>query len=1055
MPPDTSEAEALRRALLSGLDLDSVFKATHPQSYYLLLTSLRDVVEHRGDYPRLTGQSAPLRTGNPFSTAPTAAPSGWSLPTLSYETRVRDALEHCREARALRTISHWIECLNERRLGDFPGPAQTATGTGLALPAPGPGFDPGEFLFEYLRAGKLTEAADYLQAHGYRLRAAMLLGSIPPYLEYRPGQERLQMSGNVNVLSWMDLAGRLSEDKSYAPYERAIFGVLSGNPDPMEQYLSHMEGRRLGEGFGRRFSPGMTREDRLWLFARSAYSGFLNASMRQSPTACQEAAAAYARITGPLLTDEERFVVAGDFFGLFDHINGRLRALWDSEAFDELARLCLFSLTIIRELSHLPTKTAECLKLLQSYQDIVHEFTEYYLERLRVRTEEFVPEILESQGTAPLATRAGGTSFDFASDRIVPRIALFCGYLQPGRAVEILLKLTLLIRGFYPVLLDVSEELLRRAVSNSAGAQDWVLIEEVDASGNRVTRSSSYGDVQLCLTEYRRRCLIELIKALYHKPAVEELGAFVFHGLTGTLADGLSGGLPRPEGLLVSAFLARDLCLSGNPEAAHRVCEQAEHAFGFTSEAGVAGIEEAEAAQPRSKVEILEYILKREIACIDQCVKYGLLSGWDRAIGEFYASLDKLQACGSKAPPGDNQWIFQDPEGYGLVCAELRATTSNLQSVFDWLCSGLDQAMRMLANGDLHHYCWEMDNAEAEKIGLLAAEDGGGPLLSISQELNALEKQYVASDAYAELKKERHDYEEARASRVARIRSEEREASGRLNRRDSESVRVAEGSSVDEAAAGAADAADTAAVANTAGIEGSDANADDSLIDFFPNPQLTREQNLTRMLSRSVALQALEEKLSGKVVLQLCMGWAEYSSAMMKFGAAVTTAEKEETGQRAEAVSQLRCLMRSNEELTSHFRDLSLLPRKLVWTLGVPRVFYLAHAMSREDLLQVLAYSYKANIASLSDGDNTRRQSSSFPPSGRTHAMPCAKPFWFGPLRSRGSSEASLSVDERVGDPPYDQSSYQADYPIGDSIGDSIGNSIGESAGDSVVAGGL
>lgn len=87
-------------------------------------------------------------------------------------------------------------------------------------------------LFVFIRAGQLQQAQDVCHEHGQAWRAATLEGwklyHDPNFESLENGQAR-SVEGNPNRDIWRNVCWNMAKEPSYDQFEKAIYGVLSGN----------------------------------------------------------------------------------------------------------------------------------------------------------------------------------------------------------------------------------------------------------------------------------------------------------------------------------------------------------------------------------------------------------------------------------------------------------------------------------------------------------------------------------------------------------------------------------------------------------------------------------------------------------------------------------------------------------------------------------------------------------------------------------------------------------------------------------------------------------
>lgn len=260
---------------------------------------------------------------NEIVTGDISARSGWSAPKVDQHALVSSFLTRSKSARLIKNIVTWLE--------------QTYN----------PAIDPNAGIYdnvlEHLRAGQAEDAVDLLEKHGYGLQATMLAGAVVSHVfvgnpSSATSQKYIGIAGNMSFVEWMKKAQAYSNDARTPMNERAIFGLLSGNPS----YYLNMRKTK---------SP----ESALWAESKASLMNFILAACEGGDD-LQLNEKADVQLAELLrhLPEEERLIASCDFLGLAAHLSNRCISLRDGAAssadFIALSNLCLLALHVLASL---------------------------------------------------------------------------------------------------------------------------------------------------------------------------------------------------------------------------------------------------------------------------------------------------------------------------------------------------------------------------------------------------------------------------------------------------------------------------------------------------------------------------------------------------------------------------------------------------------------------------------------------------------------------------------------------------------------------------------
>lgn len=262
-------------------------------------------------------------SSNEIMTGDIKARSGWFAPKVDQNALVSSFLTRSKSARLIKNIVTWLE--------------QTYN----------PTIDPNDGVYnnvlEYLRAGQAEEAVDLLEKQGCGLQATMLAGAVISHVfvgdsSGTASRKYVGIVGNMSFVEWMKKAQAYSNDARTPINERAIFGLLSGNPS----YYLNMRKTK---------SP----ESALWAESRASLMNFILAACEGCDD-LQLNEKADAQLTELLrhLPEEERLIASCDFPGLALHLSNKCVSLRDGAAssadFIALSNLCLLALHVLASL---------------------------------------------------------------------------------------------------------------------------------------------------------------------------------------------------------------------------------------------------------------------------------------------------------------------------------------------------------------------------------------------------------------------------------------------------------------------------------------------------------------------------------------------------------------------------------------------------------------------------------------------------------------------------------------------------------------------------------
>ncbi|KAK0568231.1 Nucleoporin nup84 [Tilletia horrida] len=177
-------------------------------------------------------------------------------------------------------------------------------------------------LFLLVRAGKLGDALELCVEADRPWRAASLRGALPyfdPQLvsgtgtdqQYDPADLPKAPQGNRNRALWKATARKLAGTKSLDPYERALYGALSGSLEPVLECCSE------------------SWEEAVWAYVNAKLEAGVESGLRKSVFAQRGPSAATIRVKQELFDDDE----------MDDNSNGASRRPdGESEAGDEARR---------------------------------------------------------------------------------------------------------------------------------------------------------------------------------------------------------------------------------------------------------------------------------------------------------------------------------------------------------------------------------------------------------------------------------------------------------------------------------------------------------------------------------------------------------------------------------------------------------------------------------------------------------------------------------------------------------------------------------------------
>ena len=312
---------AFLHRLRRNCDAGDALRECDPQLTQLVDAVFEDVLMHPGQHPNVvlstSGASSEVVTGD------IRARSGWSAPKVDQHALVSSFLIRSKSARLIKNVVTWLE--------------QTY------VPTIEPGAGIYDNVLEYLRAGQAEEAVDLLEKHGYGLQATMLAGAVVSHVfvgdsSGASARKYVGIAGNMSFVEWMKKAQAYSNDTRTSMNERAIFGLLSGNPS---YYLSIHKTK----------SP----ESALWAESRASLMNFILAACEGNDDVSlnQKADSQLAELLRHL-PEEERLIASCDFLGLAAHLSNRCTSLRDGAAsstdFIALSNLCLLALHVLASL---------------------------------------------------------------------------------------------------------------------------------------------------------------------------------------------------------------------------------------------------------------------------------------------------------------------------------------------------------------------------------------------------------------------------------------------------------------------------------------------------------------------------------------------------------------------------------------------------------------------------------------------------------------------------------------------------------------------------------
>ncbi|KAE8303528.1 putative Nuclear pore protein [Giardia duodenalis] len=292
-----------------------------PQLTQLVDAVFEDVLLYPSQHPNVVSSAS--ATSSEIITGDIRARSGWSAPKVDQHALVSSFLTRSKSARLIKNIVTWLE--------------QTY------VPTIEPTAGIYDNVLEYLRAGQAEEAVDLLEKHGYGLQATMLAGAIVSHVFVgdaagASSRKYVGIAGNLSFVEWMKKAQAYSNDSRTPMNERAIFGLLSGNPS---YYLSMRKTK----------SP----ESALWAESRASLMNFILAACEggEDPQLNQKADSQLAELLRHL-PEEERLIASCDFLGLAAHLSNRCVSIRDGAAspadFIALSNLCLLALHVLASL---------------------------------------------------------------------------------------------------------------------------------------------------------------------------------------------------------------------------------------------------------------------------------------------------------------------------------------------------------------------------------------------------------------------------------------------------------------------------------------------------------------------------------------------------------------------------------------------------------------------------------------------------------------------------------------------------------------------------------
>ncbi|TNJ26377.1 putative Nuclear pore protein [Giardia muris] len=420
-PPDF--VLALRR----HTSLAEILQLRYPELKSLIDHTFNDVLEYPDQYPELAvaqpGGASRARG------ADLRARSGWTAPGIDYEAVISAHLANYRDARHMKNIVAWLESLHT--------PRET------------PHANVYETILDMLRAGRTLEATRYLQDKNYPVQASMLAGAVKSSV-YVSGEgsrelDQLGVTGNVGIIEWMRKAAAYAADPHVSDVERAVFGLLSGDPEPYLRY---------------RGADKMSHLDKLWAQARAAFARFVLCSCESDGKTLQRDA--LPQLT-PLLSlipqREEQLLVSCKFLELGTYIGTAFETLRrEAEApdqFERLTKICLMSLHILTKLALIPVHTEACDKVIATLCEVVFWHGEYVINLCSNEM-----KVIASLQTTPgmPQTLSHGT---LRSMSLVPLIAC---YLDIPRASELLSLFYLTVDAYHEEILDLSAYCLEHSV---------------------------------------------------------------------------------------------------------------------------------------------------------------------------------------------------------------------------------------------------------------------------------------------------------------------------------------------------------------------------------------------------------------------------------------------------------------------------------------------------------------------------------------------------------------------------------------------------------------
>ncbi|KAH0573515.1 hypothetical protein SS50377_23449 [Spironucleus salmonicida] len=315
--------------------LEVKIQSLFPDLSLFVIEVSQDILENPSQYPEIT-----TSTEKQLTAQKAKAPSGWSLPNSHYQQKINAILKQSKDARYLFIIQKYLESQYI---------ARKTNETFIEI-------------YNLLRQGNLPSAVSSLTSSNLQLHAAMLTG-----YQTLLGHNSLEL----DIKEWILQAKNFSLNKKYPLLERAVFGVISGNPQPIREWLG----------------PSKSDTDEAWICCISG--------IRES--LCGGSGRSYLAQTIQLLSKSKfdgQKLISGDYTNYISQIIvefTKLNEIYDENALIQQRKIALIASHILSTINQIPLKTQLTINLQSQLNNLIETYVRQILNQQNPADSELIP----------------------------------------------------------------------------------------------------------------------------------------------------------------------------------------------------------------------------------------------------------------------------------------------------------------------------------------------------------------------------------------------------------------------------------------------------------------------------------------------------------------------------------------------------------------------------------------------------------------------------------------------------------------------------------------